>query len=91
MTRLLGIPLLVAGALIAPAFVAACQPVQRGGNAQASVSPPEPVRFETRDGGVIHADLYGAGERGVVLAHGGRLDKESWAKQARELAAAGRA
>ena len=89
MTRLLGVPLLVAGALIAPAFVAACQPVKRSVNARAPVGSPERVHFETRDGGVIHADLYGAGERGIVLAHGGRFDKESWAKQARELAAAG--
>jgi pimeloyl-ACP methyl ester carboxylesterase len=52
-------------------------------------SAPVPVRFPTRDGGVVHADLYGAGPRGVVLAHGGRFNKGSWAKQAGELAAAG--
>ncbi|HCC57647.1 MAG TPA: hypothetical protein DEQ47_10370 [Solibacterales bacterium] len=28
------------------------------------------VSFPTRDGELIHADLYGDGERGVVLAHG---------------------
>ncbi|MBX9601202.1 MAG: alpha/beta fold hydrolase [Bryobacteraceae bacterium] len=48
-----------------------------------------PVTFPTSDGGLIHADLYGSGDRAVVLAHGGRFKKESWAKQARELAAAG--
>ena len=38
---------------------------------------------------MVYADVYGAGERAVVLAHGGRFNKESWAKQARVLAAAG--
>lgn len=51
--------------------------------------PPERVSFPTRDGGVIAGDLYGAGERGVLLAHGGRFTKESWANQAQQLAAAG--
>lgn len=49
----------------------------------------EPVSFPTEDGGTIHADLYGEGEHGVVLAHGGRFDKRSWAPQARELERAG--
>jgi len=47
------------------------------------------VSFATDDGGVIFADLYGSGERAVVLAHGGRFNKESWAPQARALDAAG--
>jgi pimeloyl-ACP methyl ester carboxylesterase len=47
------------------------------------------ISFPTEDGGVIFADLYGAGEKGVVLAHGGPFNKESWAKQARILEAAG--
>ncbi len=46
------------------------------------------VSFPTRDGGLVYADLYGKGKRGIVLAHGGRFDKESWAPQARTLAAA---
>ena len=46
------------------------------------------VSFPTSDGGVIYADVYGKGDRGVVLAHGGRFNKESWEKQARRLAAA---
>ena len=50
---------------------------------------PQPVSFPTPDGGVVFADLYGNGDRGVVLAHGGRFDKESWAPQARVLAGAG--
>jgi acetyl esterase/lipase len=42
------------------------------------------------DGGVtVNAIEWGAGERGVVLAHGGRFKKESWEKQAGALAAAG--
>jgi pimeloyl-ACP methyl ester carboxylesterase len=49
----------------------------------------EHVSFATQDGGTLFADLYGNGERGVVLAHGGRFNKESWQKQARTLAAAG--
>ncbi len=50
---------------------------------------PRAVSIPTSDDGVVAADLYGAGPRGVVLAHGGRFDKESWAPQARALAAAG--
>jgi pimeloyl-ACP methyl ester carboxylesterase len=49
----------------------------------------ELVSFSTEDRGVVYADNYGKGERGVVLAHGGRFDKESWKKQALELKAAG--
>jgi pimeloyl-ACP methyl ester carboxylesterase len=49
----------------------------------------KPVSFPTEDGGVVYADVYGEGERGVVLAHGGRFNKESWEKQARTLASAG--
>ena len=49
----------------------------------------EPASFMTDDGGQIHAQLYGTGERGVVLAHGGQFDKESWAPQARAIANAG--
>ena len=47
------------------------------------------VTFPTADGGVVSADSYGAGEHGVVLAHGGRFNKRSWEKQAQALAAAG--
>jgi pimeloyl-ACP methyl ester carboxylesterase len=49
----------------------------------------ERVSFTTVDGGVIYADLYGNGERGVVLAHGGRFTKESWQSQAESLVRAG--
>jgi len=47
----------------------------------------EHVSFPTQDGGFIYADMYGDGGRCVVLAHGGRFNKESWAKQARVLEA----
>src|SRR5258708_6646928 len=50
---------------------------------------PREVSFPTADGGVIWADLYGAGSRGVVLAHGARFDKGSWGKEAEVLAKAG--
>jgi len=49
----------------------------------------EHVSFPTQDGGLIYADVYGKGDRGVVLAHGGRFTKQSWEKQARILADAG--
>ena len=49
----------------------------------------ERVSFPTQDGGVVFADLYGNGDRGVVLAHGGRFNKESWEKQAVVLGNAG--
>ena len=49
----------------------------------------EHVSFPTEDGGIVFADMYGTGERGVLLAHGGRFNKESWGSQARELAKAG--
>ena len=54
-------------------------------------SPLSPVlvSFQTKDGGLIYANLYGNGKKGVVLAHGGRFNKESWDAQARELANAG--
>jgi pimeloyl-ACP methyl ester carboxylesterase len=45
----------------------------------------EHVSFPTQDGGVVHADLYGKSDRAVVLAHGGRFNKESWKKQAEAL------
>lgn len=47
------------------------------------------IEIRAEDGGVVHADQYGSGDRGVVLAHGGRFDRTSWKPQALELAAAG--
>ena len=53
------------------------------------IAAQEHVSFPTGDGGLVYADVYGKGDRGVVLAHGGRFNKESWDKQARALAQAG--
>lgn len=50
---------------------------------------PMMASFATEDGGVVCAGVYGAGERAVVLVHGGRWNKESWAKQAPLLVRAG--
>lgn len=47
------------------------------------------MTFPTQDGGIVFADLYGTGDRGVVLAHGGQFNKESWAKQAGVLVSTG--
>ncbi|HEY7893994.1 MAG TPA: alpha/beta hydrolase [Gemmatimonadaceae bacterium] len=52
-------------------------------------SPQQTVTFATDDGGRVCADLYGRGTRGVVLAHGGRFNKESWRVQADTLVAYG--
>lgn len=59
------------------------------GREQVGSASPELVSFPTQDGGLIYANLYGKGDRGVVLAHGGRFTKESWEKQARILMKAG--
>jgi len=56
--------------------------------ASAAVAPQH-ISFPTSDGGVVFADIYGKGERGVVLAHGGQFNKESWEKQAQVLVGAG--
>src|SRR5215467_791618 len=51
----------------------------------AVVAALQTISFPTEDGGRICADLYGQGSRAVVLAHGGRFNKESWRDQARAL------
>jgi pimeloyl-ACP methyl ester carboxylesterase len=53
------------------------------------LSSQQAVSFVARDGGRICADLYGKGDRAVVLAHGGRFNKESWRDQARTLVSHG--
>ena len=58
-------------------------------NRQHVETPPEPVSFSTEDGGLIYANVYGKGDRGIVLAHGGRFNKESWEPQARALVKVG--
>ena len=47
----------------------------------------EPVTMTASDGATICGEIYGKGNLGVVLAHGGRFNKESWRPQAKELAA----
>lgn len=47
------------------------------------------VSFATEDDGQVCADLYGQGSNAIVLAHGGRFDKESWHDQALSLTSAG--
>src|SRR2546421_548091 len=53
------------------------------------VNAQTPVAIRAADGDVVNADVYGSGDRAVVLAHGGRFDRTSWKPQARELADAG--
>jgi esterase/lipase len=47
------------------------------------------VSFPTADGGIVYGDVYGGGSRGVLLAHGGQFNKESWKEQAKVLTEAG--
>ena len=47
------------------------------------------ISLTADDGARICADLYGNGARAVVLAHGGRFNKESWKAQADALVSAG--
>ncbi len=49
----------------------------------------EQIVFPTTDGALIYADLYGAGSRGLVLAHGGQFNKESWREQVQQFVNAG--
>jgi pimeloyl-ACP methyl ester carboxylesterase len=54
-----------------------------------SASAQRTLSFTTDDGGQVCADLYGQGDHAVVLAHGGRFNKESWHDQALSLTSAG--
>jgi pimeloyl-ACP methyl ester carboxylesterase len=47
------------------------------------------ILFLTEDGGRVCADIYGESTRAVVLAHGGRFNKESWRVQANALLSEG--
>ncbi len=56
----------------------------------AAVAPAQQsLSFPADDGGHVCANLYGQGARAVVLAHGGRFNKESWRVQAGALVSAG--
>ena len=52
-------------------------------------SAQQNISFSAADGGRVCADLYGSGARAVVLAHGGRFNKESWRVQANALVSEG--
>jgi pimeloyl-ACP methyl ester carboxylesterase len=52
-------------------------------------SGAEQISIPAQDGVMVSALTYGAGQRGVVLAHGGQYKKESWDRQAQTLAASG--
>jgi alpha-beta hydrolase superfamily lysophospholipase len=78
--------------ILVSSFLAAAIAAPASRNAsrrQTAPNPPELVSFATQDGGLIYANLYGKGERGVVLAHGGRFNKETWEQQAQMLAKEG--
>ena len=55
----------------------------------ALASAQQRISFSAEDGGRVCADLYGQGTRAVVLAHGGRFNKESWRVQADALVSEG--
>src|SRR5262249_12811889 len=58
--------------------------------AMAMLAPAQQsISFLAEDGGRVCADLYGQGNRAVVLAHGGRFSKESWRVQANALVSEG--
>lgn len=80
---------LLAPILAAGAVSCTRAPVESSPVAKPRPAEPRLVSFSTSDGGLVYADLYGDGDHGVVLAHGGRFDKESWARQAQTLAQAG--
>src|SRR5262249_50087012 len=52
-------------------------------------SAQQVVSFSAGDGGLVCADLYGQGAHAVVLAHGGRFNKDSWRVQANALVSEG--
>ncbi|HEY7307633.1 MAG TPA: alpha/beta fold hydrolase [Bryobacteraceae bacterium] len=52
-------------------------------------SVQQSISFPAEDGGRVCADLYGQGTRAVVLAHGGRFNKESWRVHANALVSEG--
>ena len=55
----------------------------------AAAQSPKDVSFPTGDGGIVDADLYGQGDKGVVFAHGAIFNKQSWAPLAKRVAALG--
>lgn len=74
---------------VAAARLAACVTAWAAIAGAPPTAAQDAVSFRTVDGGEIHADVYGEGDRAVLLAHGGRFDRTSWAAQAPAIAAAG--
>jgi acetyl esterase/lipase len=59
-------------------------------DAHLKTAVPQSIAIPMNDGrGPIAADLYGSGERAVLLLHGGRRSKSHWQPQAEVLARAG--
>jgi hypothetical protein len=85
-TALFGLCLVQVLCACVAAQVSGASPAPSIGKTAAKV---EHVSFGSEDGAVINADLYGEGDRGVVLAHGGQFTKESWQPQAKQLAREG--
>lgn len=76
------LPLLVLAGFMSFGANAECE-------SEALQAQAKPVSFPTQDGGVVFGNLYGTADRGIVLAHGGRFNKESWDPQAQILVRAG--
>jgi|SRR5579859_6142063 len=68
--------------ILAAALLTAPLSAQR----QISIPVADPSSGKTTQ---IQADLYGRGPRALILAHGGRFNKDSWQKQAPAFARAG--
>jgi len=85
-TALFGLCLVLVLCACVAAQVSGASPAPSIGKTAAKV---EHVSFGSEDGAVVNADLYGEGDRGVVLAHGGQFTKESWQPQAKQLAREG--
>jgi len=85
-TVLFGLCLILVLCVCVAAQVPGASPALSADKTEAKV---EHVSFNTEDGAVIYADVYGEGDQGVVLAHGGRFRKESWQPEAERLAKAG--
>jgi len=79
-------PVVILGASVAAAQVRRASPEVSNDKTDLRV---EHVSFASEDGALIFADLYGSGDRGVVLAHGGQFTKESWQPQAQRLSKEG--
>ena len=63
------------------------QPFGRLSTGKLQQDLPSTISIRAADGGLVNADVYGSGPRGVVLAHGGRFDRTSWRDLAQKLVA----